>query len=115
MTFFCCYSCGAYIFIPEVEHEDDDCSDCCDFPSWVTYETKKRAEKNLKVLKNKMQVFGIFLSEYKSAKERVKYAPGGAGYKEAKHEFETIATISKKRPLEENTNPFETSKKIKQL
>ena len=67
---------------------------------WVFYETKKRAQKNLKVLENKMRVFGVLLSEYKFAKERVKYAPGGDGYCEAKNEFENIETFTKKRCLE---------------
>ena len=93
MPTFYCYGCDAYIFIPENE-EDTDCDECCESPSWVFYETKIRAQKNLKVLENKMKVFGVLLSEYKFAKERVKC---GEGYYDAKNEFETL---TKKRCLE---------------
>ncbi len=112
MPSFYCYGCAAYIFIPEDEEEYIDCEICCESPSWVFYETKKRAQKNLKVLENKMRVFGIFLSEYKLAKERVKYAPGGDGYYEAKNEFENIEIVSKKRCLEEDAKSSKIPKNI---
>lgn len=112
MPAFYCYGCAAYIFIPEYEEEYNDCDECCESPSWVYYETKKRAQKNLKVLEKKIRVFGVLLSEYKFAKERVKYAPDGEGYYEAKNEFETTKTVTKKRCLEEDTKYSKFPKKI---
>ena len=59
-----------------------------------------------------MRVFGILLSEYKSAKERIKYAPGGDGYYEAMNQFEKVATLTKKRCLEKDIKFMKVQKKM---
>ena len=61
---------------------------------WVDYEA---LQKNFKTLKINMLVFLIIFKEYKNAKKRIEYAPGGNGYMDAKNEFETLINSIKKK------------------
>jgi len=107
MPAYYCYGCGVHIFLPsesDIQEDEEDYYnyECCDTPSWVDYEVKKRARKNLKLFKYKMWTFSVLLKEYKLAKERVKYAPGGTGFFEAFEEFETLKNGKKRSKVEES-------------
>ena len=73
--------------MPEETFSYDEFS-CCETPYLVTIETRRRALKNIKKFRAKVHIIIMFMAEYKKARERVKYAPGGEGYKAAKDDFE---------------------------
>jgi len=118
MPTYYCYGCGAHIFSPDnpiydSSDEEDGLvyADCCSFPEWVDYECKRRAVKNLNILKTKLWYNIFLLKEYKLAKERVKYTPGGVGFYEAFEEFEHIKNGKKRKP--EESEELKTSKSQK--
>ena len=116
MSSYYCYGCGVYIHIPLNCDEDEyyDCyynEECCENAYWVDYTVKKRAQKNWNTFKNKTWAYAFLLKEYKHAKERVKYAPGGIGFYEAFDEFESLKASKKRKGCD--INDLQCFKKIK--